>query len=197
MDSGGYTGSVKRGASPALVGIASLLRVRAIWSHALLRFTMNARKLIAWLPGRIGPESLGIRSPRRRIRFGNGTTSGAKIAMANTIGRHIRIDEDHWRRIEALAEAHNTSPNRLLVELAVEALDHREWPRTEFEIQLLRSAMFAAQALARTMIADGRDDEVEQIRRSISAVVPDPPGEMPRSSPVATEHTPLIADSDQ
>ena len=58
------------------------------------------------------------------------------------------IDEDHWRRIEAL--------------------DRREWPRTKPEIQLLRSALFAAQALARGMIADGRAEEVEQIRRSIS-----------------------------
>ena len=98
--------------------------------------------------------------------------------MAKTIGRHIRIDEDHWRRIESLAEARNTSPNQLLVALAVEALDRREWPRTELEVQLLRSAMFAAQALARGMIADGRDEEVEQIRRSISDIVP----ELPRGS---------------
>ena len=93
--------------------------------------------------------------------------------MANTIGRHIRIDEGDCRRIEALAEARDTSPNRLLVELAVEALDRREWPRNELEIQLLRSSMFAAQALARDMIANGRGEEVEQIRRSISEVVPD------------------------
>ena len=94
------------------------------------------------------------------------------MGMAKTIGRHIRIDEDHWLRIESLAAARNTSPNRLLVELAVEALDRREWPRNELEIQLLRSAMFAAQALARDMIAAGRAEEVEQIRRSISEVVP-------------------------
>ena len=92
--------------------------------------------------------------------------------MANTIGRHIRIDEGDWRRIETLAEVRDMSPNRLLVELAVEALDRREWPRTELEIQLLRSAMFTAQALARDMIAAGRAEEVEQIRRSISDVVP-------------------------
>jgi len=92
--------------------------------------------------------------------------------MAKTLGRHIRIGEDHWQRIEALAEGRNMSPNRLLVEFAVEALDHREWPRTEREIQLLRSAMFAAQALARDMIANGRSEEVEQIRRGISEIVP-------------------------
>ena len=51
--------------------------------------------------------------------------------MSNTIIRHIRIDEGDWRRIEALAEARDTSPNRLLVELAVEALARKnhQWGR--------------------------------------------------------------------
>ena len=102
--------------------------------------------------------------------------------MANTIGRYIRIGEGDWRRIEAFAEPRDTSPNRLLVELAVEALDRREWPRTEHEIQLLRSSMFAAQAMARDMIAAGRGDEVERIRRTISAVVPGPPQDRPKPS---------------
>ena len=48
--------------------------------------------------------------------------------MAKTIGRHIHIGGDHWRRTEALAEVRTASPNRRLVELAVEALDCREWP---------------------------------------------------------------------
>ena len=116
--------------------------------------------------------------------------------MVKTIGRHIRIGEDHWRRIVSLAEARNTSPNQLLIALAVEALDRREWPRTELEAQLLRSAMFASQALARGIIADGRAEEVEQIRRSISDIVPDltedsagvepPPPTMATSSDGAT-----------
>ena len=93
--------------------------------------------------------------------------------MAKTIGRHIRIDADHWRRIESLANARDTSPNQILVELTVGALDRREWPRTEHEIRLLRSALFAAQALAGDMIAGGRAEAVEQIRRSISEIVPD------------------------
>jgi len=107
--------------------------------------------------------------------------------MAKTLSRHIRIGEDHWRRIEALAEARNMSPNQLLVEFAVEALDRREWPRTELEIQLLRSAMFAAQALARNMIANGRSKEVEQIRRGISETVP----ELPTTDPANRNRTSL------
>ena len=51
----------------------------------------------------------------------------------------------------------------------MEALDRREWPRTDLEIQLLRSSVFTAQAIARDMIAAGREDEVEEIRRNISA----------------------------
>ena len=42
-----YLGSTGRGGDPALGGIASLPRVRALWSHARLRSTMNARRLIA------------------------------------------------------------------------------------------------------------------------------------------------------
>ena len=57
--------------------------------------------------------------------------------MSKTIARHIRIDADHWRRIEALANEHRTTPNQLLVELAVEALEHREWPQNPTEIQWL------------------------------------------------------------
>ena len=57
----------------------------------------------------------------------------------------------------------------------MEALDHGEWPRTEHEIQLLRSAMFAAQAMVRDMERAGRGDEIEEISRNISEVAPELP----------------------
>ncbi len=98
--------------------------------------------------------------------------------MPKTIDRHIRIDEAQWNRIESIANERRITPNQLLVELATEALDRREWPRTELEIRMLRSCMFTAQAMARDMIAEGRAEEVEEIRRNISAVVPELPGEM-------------------
>ena len=63
------------------------------------------------------------------------------------------------------------------VELAVKALDHREWPRSALEIQMLRSCLFTAQAIARDMIAAGRGEEVEDIRREISKIVHDHPEE--------------------
>lgn len=97
--------------------------------------------------------------------------------MSKTIARHIRIDTEHWRRIESLANEHRTTPNQLLVELAIKALDHQAWPQNRLEIQMIRSCLFTAQATARDMIAAGRGAEVEAIRREISEVVPDLPDE--------------------
>ena len=57
----------------------------------------------------------------------------------------------------------------------MEALDGRQWPRTEAEIHLLRSAMFTAQAMARDMAAAGRGDEIEEIARNISKIAPELP----------------------
>ena len=68
------------------------------------------------------------------------------------------------------------SPNRLVVEFVMEALERRQWPRTEAEIHLLRSAMFVAQAIIRDMEKNGREEEIEQISRTISEVAPELPG---------------------
>ena len=89
--------------------------------------------------------------------------------MTRTLQKNIRVTPGQWNRIENAAKEREVSANRLVVELAMEALDRREWPRTALEIQLLRSSMFTAQAIARDMIAAGREDEVEEIRRNISA----------------------------
>ena len=93
--------------------------------------------------------------------------------MARTLQKNIRVTPEQWNRIENAAKERGVSANRLAVELAIEALDRREWPRTELEIRLLRSSMFTAQAMARDMIAAGREDEVEEIRNLVSTVVPD------------------------
>ncbi|MDE0361428.1 MAG: hypothetical protein OXI74_09700 [Rhodospirillaceae bacterium] len=92
--------------------------------------------------------------------------------MASTLQKKIRITEQQWKRLETEADLRDTTPNRLLVELAIEALDRPEWPQTETEIRLFRSAVFAAQVLARDMIAQGRDDELRQIRGEISKLLP-------------------------
>ena len=92
--------------------------------------------------------------------------------MSKMIARHIRIDAEHWRRIELLANERRTTPNQLLVELAVETLDNGEWPRNPLEVQMLRSCL-TAQATARDMIAAGRKEELDEICRDISQIAPE------------------------
>ena len=95
--------------------------------------------------------------------------------MANTLSKTVRVTQEQWNRVENAARKRNQSPNHLLVQLAMEALDRREWPRTELEIQMLRSTLFTAQATARNMITTGREKEIEEIRREISKIAPELP----------------------
>ncbi len=95
--------------------------------------------------------------------------------MAQTAQKNIRFTSDEWKRVEKEARERDISPNRLVVELTMESLERREWPRTEVEIHLLRSAMFTAQAIIRDMERDGREKEIEQISRNISEVAPELP----------------------
>ena len=60
--------------------------------------------------------------------------------------RRIRVLPEQWERIENAARGTGRTANELVIDLAMEALDRREWPRTEAEIHLLRSVMFTAQA---------------------------------------------------
>ena len=96
--------------------------------------------------------------------------------MVQTTQKNIRFTPGQWKRVEKEAGERGVSPNRLVVELAMEGLERREWPRTEAEIHLLRSAMFAAQAIIRDMERTGREEEIEQISKNISQVAPELPG---------------------
>ena len=96
--------------------------------------------------------------------------------MAQTAQKNIRFASEQWKHVEKEADKHNKSPNQFVVELVMEALERRDWPRTEAEIHLLRSAMFTAQAIIRDMERDGREDEIEQISKNISEVAPELPG---------------------
>ena len=93
--------------------------------------------------------------------------------MGNTINKHIRVDEEHWRQIENAAHERGISPSRLMISSTLDVIEGREWPRTEAEIHLLRSAMFTAQAIIRDMERDGREEEIEQISKSLSEVAPE------------------------
>ncbi len=98
--------------------------------------------------------------------------------MARTMSKTVRVTDEQWKRIESAVGNTRQSPNHVLVQLAMEALDRREWPRSEPEIRLLRSTLFTAEVTARTMIAQGREEELEEIRHEISRIVAEPP---PRS----------------
>lgn len=98
--------------------------------------------------------------------------------MAKSVDRHIRMQPQHWERIEAAAQERGVAANQLLVDLALEALDRQEWPRSPLEILMLRSCMFTAQVMARDMIANGREDELKQIEKSISTIAPPLPSDL-------------------
>ena len=95
--------------------------------------------------------------------------------MVQTAQKNIRFTSEQWKCVEKEALEREISPNRLVVGLTMEALERREWPRTEAEIHLLRSAMFTAQAIIRDMERDGREEEIQQISRNISKVAPELP----------------------
>ena len=96
--------------------------------------------------------------------------------------RRIRVLPEQWERIENAARGTTRTANEIVIDLALEALDRREWPRTEAEIHLLRSAMFIAQATIRDMERAGRHDEIEAIGRTISEVAPELPSRPPRDT---------------
>ena len=116
--------------------------------------------------------------------------------MAKTLNKHIRVDEDHWQRIEDAANARGISANRLIIEAALQDIEGREWPRTELELRVARSCLFTAQVLARDMIAAGREEELERIRRDVSELAPElpqktgelaPPGAQAPDTPEGSE----------
>ena len=41
--------------------------------------------------------------------------------MSKTLSKHIRIEAEHWKRMEDAARERNISPNQLVVELAIES----------------------------------------------------------------------------
>jgi len=97
------------------------------------------------------------------------------------LSRRIRVLPEQWERFENAARGTRRTTNELVIDLALEALDRREWPRTEAEIHLLRSTMFTAQAIVRDMEKAGRQDEIEAISRTISKVAPELPVKPPQN----------------
>ena len=92
--------------------------------------------------------------------------------MPRTINKHIRIDEELWKRLEKAARESGTTANRLLAELAERWLEAREWPQSEVQIRVARASLFTAQAIALDMITAGRKNEVDQILEHVATIVP-------------------------
>ncbi len=92
--------------------------------------------------------------------------------MPGTISKHIRIDEELWKRLEAAAGKEDVSANRLLAELAERWLETREWPQSEVQVRVARASLFTAQAVALDMIAAGRKNEVDRILEYVATIVP-------------------------
>ena len=115
-------------------------------------------------PEMFGVSRTGLR-PKRAKRSAKPT--------ARTLQKNIRVTPEQWDRIENAARNRDTSANRLVVELVIEALEHQEWPRTETEIRVARASLFAAQVLARDLISSGREQEIDEIRDFISTIAPD------------------------
>ena len=89
--------------------------------------------------------------------------------------KRIRVTSGQWDRLLEAAQGTSLTPNQLMVELAIEALDRREWPTTEAEIHMLRASLFTAQVLARELIDTGREEELAEIRRHVSQIAPELP----------------------
>ena len=99
--------------------------------------------------------------------------------MPGTINKHIRIDEELWKRLEKAATERDTTANRLLAELAERWLETREWPQSEVQVRVARASLFTAQAIALDMIAASRKKEVDDILEHVAAIIPDVAPEPP------------------
>ena len=93
--------------------------------------------------------------------------------MPQTIQKNIRVTPKQWDRIENAAQERDVSPNQLIVNLVMDALDRSEWPSTEAEIRVARASLFTAQVMARDLIASGKEKDIQEIRDYISTIVPD------------------------
>ena len=90
--------------------------------------------------------------------------------------KRVRVSSGQWDRLQEAAQGTSLTANQLMVELAIEALDRREWPATEAEIRMYRASLFTAQVLARELVDTGREEKLAEIRRHVSQMAPELPG---------------------
>ena len=128
---------------------------------------------------RAGPQDGEILAPVRGRKQDGDRQETMIDSKEKALHKHVRIAPEQWERLERAAQGTPHSPNQILVELAMEALDRREWPSTEVEMRVARASLFTAQATALDLIAAGREKEVQEIRDFISTIVPDPAPDRP------------------
>ena len=116
--------------------------------------------------------------------------------MPQTIQKNIRVTPKQWARIEIAARERDVSPNQLIGNLVMDALDRSEWPSTEAEIRVARSSLFAAQAIARDLVAAGKGKDIQEIREFISTIVPDPGGAIAPPVEETTSPRSILDDND-
>jgi len=113
----------------------------------------------------------GLRPRQKTARF---ATEPMADTTDKTQSRRIRIPPEQWARVETAASGTTQTPNDLLVQLAMEALDQRDLFGKDARVRVARASLFAAQVLARSLIAEGREHEIQEIREFISTIIADP-----------------------
>ena len=95
-------------------------------------------------------------------------------SIEKTVKKTLRVQPKQWELIEGAARETRLTANQLVMELALEALERRRIFSPEAEIRVARSSLFTAQAIARDLIASGKQKDVQEIRDFISTIVPEP-----------------------
>ena len=95
-------------------------------------------------------------------------------SIEKTVKKTLRVQPGQWELIEEAARETRLTANQLVMELALEALERRRLFSPEAEIRVARSSLFTAQAIARDLIAAGKEKDVQSIREFISTIVPEP-----------------------
>ncbi len=100
-----------------------------------------------------------------------------------SLEKRVHVTSGQWDRLQEAARGTSLTVNQLMVELAMEALDRREWPTTEAEIRMYRASLFTAQVLARELIDTGHEKKLAEIRRHVSQMAPELPTKMVDPAP--------------
>ncbi|MDE0281902.1 MAG: hypothetical protein OXN16_12625 [Gammaproteobacteria bacterium] len=93
--------------------------------------------------------------------------------IEKTLKKTLRVQPEQWELIEQAAKGTRSTANQLVMELAMESLERRRMFSPEAEIRVARASLFAAQAIARDLIAAGKEKDIQEIRDFISTIVPD------------------------